>query len=104
MENIRIDLGVCTPLSVDLTDYDFNGIAKLILTVKNKPDVKAPAIIEREFTTPELHRIIITAEESLKLCPHAVYDFDKVLTDGKRYKASDNGRVILREAVGDCIE
>ena len=104
MNDIRIDLGVYTAFSVDLTNYDFNGIKKVILTVKNKPDVNLPAIIEREFTEPKLYRIVVTPEESLLVKMGAVYDFTKVLIDDSRHKEGDNGKVILRAAVGDCIE
>ena len=104
MNDIRIDLGVYTSLSVDLSNYDFNGIEKVILTVKNKPDVNLPAIIEREFTESKLYNVVFTPEESLQVKMGAVYDFTKVLVDGTRHKEGDNGKVILRAAVGDCIE
>ena len=105
MDNIYIDKGVCTALTVDLTEFDFTGVEKVILTIKNKCEVKAPVVIEREFTEAKEYNLTITAEESLKICNIAYYDFDEVLTNGMRYKASEGvGKVILREAVGGCIE
>ena len=104
MKDIRIDVGVCTALSINLEKIDFTGIEKIILTVKNLPSFKSKAIIEREFTEAKVYEIIITPEESAKLCDNAVYDFNKVLLDGKRQKITDNGRVVLRRGVGDCID
>lgn len=103
MKDIRIDVGVCTVLDIDLSKTDFKGIQKIIFTVKNYPSVKAKAIIEREFTEAKKHQIIIKPDESIKLEENAVYDFDKVLTSGTRLKMTDNGKVNLRKAVGDCI-
>lgn len=104
MKEIRIDVGVCTVVSINLTDVDFTGIEKVILTVKNFADARSPVIIEREFTEPGIHDIIIKPEESIKLIASAEYDFDKVLLDGTRLKMTDNGKVILRKGVGDCID
>ena len=104
MKDIRIDIGVSTLLSVNMTDVDFGGIEKVIFTVKNFPSIKADTIIEREFTEPKIHDLIITPEESVKLSDGAVYDFNSVLSDGTRCKMTDNGRVILRRGVGDCFD
>ena len=104
MNDIRIDVGVCTVISVNLAEVDFTGIKKVIFTVKNLASFKAEAIIEREFTTAEIHEVIIKPEESIKLTDNAVYDFNKVLTDGTRQKMTDNGRVVLRRGVGDCVD
>ena len=104
MKDIRIDVGVHTVISVNLADIDFTGIDKVILTVKNFASYKAEVIIEREFTTAEIHEVTIEPEESIKLKENAVYDFDKVLADGTRQKMTDNGRVVLRRGVGDCID
>ena len=104
MKDIRIDVGVCTALSINLEKIDFTGIEKIILTVKNLPGVKSKVIIERAFTEAKVYEIIITPEESIKLSDSAVYDFNKVLLDGTRQKITDNGRVVLRRGVGDCID
>lgn len=104
MKEIRIDVGVCTALDVNLAEVDFAGIEKIIFTVKNFASFKAEAIIEREFTEQKVHKVIIQPEESIKLTDGAVYDFNKVLTDGTRHKMTENGRVVLRKGVGDCFD
>lgn len=104
MKDIRIDVGVCTVLNINLADVDFAGIEKVIFTVKNFASYKAPVIIEREFTEAKIHEVIIKPEESIKLTDSAVYDFDMVLVDGTRQKMTDNGKVVLRKGVGDCID
>lgn len=104
MKDIRIDIGVCTSLDIDLSTVDFTGIEGVIFTVKNYADPNAPEIIERTFTEPGLHNIVITPEESLKLKATAEYDFCTVLTNGGKFKLTENGKVILRKAVGDCVD
>lgn len=104
MKNIRIDVGVCTALDIDLSTFDFTGVKELIFTVKNYPSPEAHEIIERVFTEPGVHTIVIAPEESLELKASAEYDFSMILMDGKRYKVTDNGKVVLRKAVGDCID
>lgn len=104
MKDIRIDIGVCTVLNINLSDVDFSTTEKVIFTVKNYASVKAEEIIEREFTEAKNHEVIVTPEESIKLLEGAVYDFNQVLKDGTRLKMTENGKVILRQAVGDCID
>lgn len=102
MECIQIDVGVYTSLEVDLSKFNFDGISKVIMTAINKYD--SGAIFEREFTTPEIHIITITPDESLKLSDNAEYDFDIITKDGRRYKTSENGKIILRKGCGKCNE
>jgi hypothetical protein len=105
MKDITIDVGVCTILTLNLSDINFDEVEKVIFTVKNLPTPTSEAIIEREFTTPQHHQIIVTAEESIRLAKTAEYDFSQVLKkDGIRVKMTDNGKIVLRKAVGDCIE
>jgi hypothetical protein len=104
MKDIRIDVGVCTSLSINLADVDWTGIKKVIFTVKNSASYKAAAIIEREFTEAKVHEVIIKPEESIQLIDSAVYDFNSVLTNGTRQKMTDNGKVVLRKGVGDCVD
>lgn len=104
MNSIRIDVGVCTSLDVDLSSFDFTGIEKVVFTVKNYADPNAPEIIEREFTEPGVHKMVITPEESLALKMTAEYDFCMRLADGSCFKLTDNGKIVLRKAVGDCID
>ena len=104
MKNIRIDIGLCTALDIDLSAVDFTGIKEVVFTVKNYPTPEAPEIIERKFTEPGVHEVVITPEESLALTITAEYDFSMVLQDGKKFKMTDNGKVTLRKAVGDSID
>lgn len=104
MKEIRIDIGLCTSLDIDLSSVDFTGIKGVVFTVKNYPDPTSPEIIERVFTESGKHNVIITPEESLLLKTTAEYDFCILLEDGTRFKMTDNGKVVLRKAVGDCID
>lgn len=99
---MRIDVGVYTPIKVDLSEFNFSGRTKVILTIKNHPDVAVPIIAEREFTTAEIYDVLITPEESIKLRDGAMYDFDEVLDDGTRYKLCDNRPITLRKGCGQC--
>jgi hypothetical protein len=104
MKTIQIDIGVCTALTINLTNVDFTGIKEIIFTVKNFANPTSPAIIERSFTEAGIHDVIVKPEESVKLVSSAEYDFDMVMADGTRHKMTDNGKVILRKGVGDCLE
>ena len=104
MKDIRIDIGVSTSLDVDLSSVDFTGIEGVVFTVKNYPDPTSPEVIERLFTENGVHNIVITPEESLLLKSTAEYDFCVQTADGKRFKLTDNGKVVLRKAVGDSID
>lgn len=104
MKDIRIDVGVCTSLDIDLSSVDFTGIEGVVFTVKNYPNPSSPEIIERLFTEKGIHKMVITPEESLALKTTAEYDFCVQLADGRRFKLTDNGKVVLRTAVGDCID
>ena len=104
MKDIRIDVGVHTAISINLANFDFAGIDSVIFTVKNDASYKSDAIIERAFTEAKLYEVLIEPEESIRLTHDAVYDFNAVLVDGSRRKITNNGKVILRMSVGDCIE
>ena len=101
MDKITIDVGVYTALETDLTGFDFTGITKVILTIKNAPSPQSPVLFEQEFAEPKVYNVVIPPEVSLRLTDQAVYDFVKVLTDGKTYKNGDNGIIELRKGVGD---
>lgn len=104
MRDIRIDVGVYTELTINLSNVSFEDIEKVIFTIKNRATVKSKAIIEREFTKPAIYSVIITPEDSIQLVEGAMYDFDKVLvSSGLRKKMTDNGNVILRNGVGACV-
>ena len=104
MQDIRIDVGVCTVFNITLLEEHFVGVKEIIFTVKNYPSVGSEVIIERVFTEAGKHEIIVKPEESVKLCSNAEYDFNAVLDNGTRLKMTDNGKVILRKSVGDCID
>lgn len=99
---MRIDVGVYTPFRVNLTEFDFTGRSKVILTIKNHPDTAVPVIVEREYTEAKAYDDVITPEESIKLRDGAMYDFDEVMEDGRRYKICDNHSVVLRRGCGKC--
>lgn len=98
MSNIRIDVGVYTALDVDLSGFDFSGVEKVVLTVKNKNSEEV--LILREFTTPAVHTVTVTPQESTSLSNGAIYDFNVITADGKRYKNGENGAIQLRKGVG----
>lgn len=100
MDKITIDVGVHTALEIDLTEFDFTGVSKVIFTIKNVANTQYPALFTQEFTEPKLYQVVIPPEVSLKLTDQAVYDFVKVLTDGKTYKNGENGKIELRRGVG----
>ena len=103
MKDIRVDVGVHTVISVNLADFDFNGVEKVVFTVKNHATYKSDVIIEREFTEAKVYNVTILPEESILLQRDAVYDFNAVFLDGSRHKITNNGKIILRMSVGDCI-
>lgn len=108
MNPMIVDVGVYTGVSFDISGLDWTGVASLILTVKNAPLPGAPEIIEREFTAAEysgaeIVQVIVSPDESLKLREGAVFDFCKKTEAGLLFKVTENGAVILKNGVGDCI-
>lgn len=102
MQQIRIDVGVYTALEIDLSGFDFTGVEKLVMTAKNSPVETAEVLFEREYTEAKVYTEFITPEESRKIVNGAVYDFNKVLIDGKRLKMGDNGKIELRKGCGNA--
>lgn len=102
MDDIRVDVGVYTTLDVDLTQFDFTGVNKVVFTVKNGLDPSFRVVLEKEFEENKVHQINITPEESRRMKDGAVYDFNMILSDGKRHKVGDNGKIILRRGVGNA--
>ena len=101
---IEIHVGVCSTFTVKLANTDFTGIKKFILTIKNKADVAAPVIIEREFDEAKNYTVTIQPEESVKLKEGAIYDFNKVLEDGKRHAVPGSlGAIVLVKGAGGCL-
>nr|DAI86505.1 MAG TPA: hypothetical protein [Caudoviricetes sp.] len=102
MEKICIDCGVTTPLCVDLSDFDFIGIAKVTLTLKNSTNPEDAVIAKRDFTSAAVHCVQITPQESLRLKDGAVYDIT-FTTSGSApvvCKNGENGVIELRRGVG----
>lgn len=102
MGNITIDMNLYTAITVDLTDFDFRGITKVVMNFKNKPLYKGEPLFSRTFLTAEKHNVIITPEESLMLEEGAEYDIVKVLGDNTCYKVGENGTITLRWGCGKC--
>lgn len=99
MNTLVINKGTNTDFVVDLTDYDFTNVSAVRLTVKNINLKNPEAVFTREFTTPELHNVEVSAEESELFNEFSTYDFVEVNVDGT-YKATDNGKILLRKGVG----
>ena len=99
MNKIVIDYGLYTALTIDLTEFDFTGITKIVLTCCNPC---GNLVFQREYDEPKLYNEIITPEESKKLEFGASYDFKKVMSDGKTYKMGDNGYILIRMGCGQC--
>lgn len=102
MDSICIDIGVYTSLEIDLSEFDFSGVEKLVMTGKNT--FSNDVVFEREFRTAEIHVVTITPQESVRLAQNCEYDFNVVTQDGKQYKATENGAIVLREGCGRCSE
>lgn len=102
---IRVDVNVYTPIQVDLADFDFTGVSKLIMTFKNVdsetnyPDERV--LFTKEFTSPGVYIVDITPIESMLLEDGCVYDFTVVTTDGRGYKNGGNEKITLRRGVGE---
>lgn len=114
MQDIRIDVGVDTRLTVKLGDYQIPENEVLVFTIKNAPFVRTEAVVERKFAyNPEqsenkIFDIYITAEESVQILDNAEYDFNRIILDGNgeekhRFKVTSNGKVRLRKGVGGGI-
>lgn len=100
MNAIRANRGVHTWLAVDLSEFDFDGIKKVVLTIKNSTNVKDRIVLQREFTETGYYNITVTPEESMKLKDGAVYDINIIRADGDTFKIGENGAVELWEGVG----
>jgi hypothetical protein len=107
MKDIRIDVGVTTPLQIDLQEFPTNQ--KIIFTIKNMPFARTEAVVERELITDgSIKTIYITPEESIAILDNAEYDFNQIIANEEsgelmRIKLTDNGKVKLRKGVGGGI-
>lgn len=99
MNALQIQTGVYTPITVDLSEFDFNGIASVLLTLKNGVNSADPAVVQRSFTEKKTYYEVITPAESLRLKNGAVYDAAVIRADGKMYKLCENRAVELERGV-----
>ena len=102
METIYIDYGLYTRFTVDLSEVDFNGVEKLILTAKRYVNggKELYTVFVREYITADTYVEVVTPKESELFDGTILYDFIAVMSNGEVYKASEVGKMILRKGVG----
>lgn len=100
MNEITIYTNVFTPISVNLEEYDFEGIAKLVLVIKN--DYDGECIVREEFAEAGSHQILVSPEQAEKLYNGSIMGFIKITDDDKEYAEGQLYKVALKEWVGDC--
>lgn len=98
MSSIRIDVGVYTALDVDLSGFNFTGVKKVVLTVKNKNSEEV--LILREFTAPAVHTVTVTPQESTSLSNGAINN-SAFSSDGTHL--NDHGRKAFGELIGGSL-
>ena len=107
MKDIIIDVGVDTAIEIDLQNTGASETTPIVLTIKNAPFARTEAIVKREFTSPTVHLIYISPEESLGLLDNAEYDFSRRIVDdegiARLLKITENGKIRLRKGVGGGI-
>ena len=100
MEEIYIDYLLHTPINIDLSDFDFTGVEKIVLTEKKYMNNKKYTVLVKEFTEAKIYTVTVTPEESKRFDGDVRYDFIAFMTNGEVYKVSDVGVMVLREGVG----
>lgn len=100
METIYIDYGLYTRFTVDLSEVDFNGVDKLVLTAKSYTGANERIVFVSEYTSADNYVEVITPEQSKLFGGTVFYDFIAFMTSGEVYKASDVGKMVLRKGVG----
>ena len=101
METIYIDYGLYTRFNVDLSEVNFDGVDKFVLTAKKYvTNSNERTILVREYTSSDNYVEIITPEESKLFGGTILYDFIAFMTSGEVYRASDVGKMVLRKGVG----
>ena len=98
MQELTVDVGVYTPISVDLSGFDANGVERVLLTMKNDLAPQTPVAVQRALTGTDV--VLITPEESLRLKDGARFDLTAQRTDGRLYRLGATGAVRLRRGVG----
>lgn len=104
MDSIIIDVGVHTSFEIDLTEIPMDDAKQLRLTIKNGTNKDSTIVVERVFNTNDVHIVTISPVESYKIFEGAKYDIVVDMIDGKCYKATENGNVVVNRGVGQCKE
>ena len=100
MDTIYIDYGLHTAINVDLTEFNFDGVDKVVLTAKKYIGNTLSTILVREYTGAGAYIEIITPDESKMFGGTVYYDFIAFMTSGEVYRASEVGKMVLRKGVG----
>ena len=100
METIYIDYGLHTAVTIDLSEFDFAGVDKVVLTAKKYIGNSRVTILVREYASADTYVEIITPEESKSFDGNVYYDFIAFMSLGQVYRASDVGKMVLRKGVG----
>ena len=100
MDTIYIDYGLHTAINVDLTEFNFDGVDKVVLTAKKYIGNTLSTILVREYTEAGAYIEIITPDESKMFSGTVYYDFIAFMTSGEVYRASEVGKMVLRKGVG----
>lgn len=100
METIYIDYGLHTAVTIDLSEFDFTGVDKVVLTAKKYVGNSLVTILVREYTSADTYVEVITPQESKLFGGDVYYDFIAFMGSGQVYRASDVGRMELRKGVG----
>ena len=100
METIYIDYGLHTPITIDLSEFDFEGVEKVVLTAKKYVGNSFITVLVKEFVSPQTYIEIITPEESKLFSGDVRYDFIAFMSLGQVFRVSDVGKMILRKGVG----
>ena len=100
METIYIDYGLYTPININLSEFNFEGVDKLVLTAKKYTGNNLTTILVKEYTSSNNYIETITPEESKLFGGTVYYDFIAFMTSGEVYRASDIGKMVLRKGVG----
>lgn len=100
---IVVDRGLYTSIKISIPqDIDFTYIEKIVFTLKNNYKDK-PIIVFDMFKAGE-YNLEITPEQSKLIKSCAVYDFDLITIDNKRYKITETSNILLRDGVGNCYD
>ena len=100
METIYIDYGLYTQFTVDLSEVNFDGVDKIVLTAKKYVGTTQITILQKEYTSSSEYVEVVTPEESKSFDGVVHYDFIAFMTSGEVYRASDVGKMVLRKGVG----